>query len=573
MTPSHNIVMTQKYLKEKNLLAIPFDKGIGICVMSKDTYHEKMNKIISLPQFQKLKKARKNAIHPSLSEEKRVKKILKNLMEEGKIDEDLYKDIKPRGSQPARLYGLAKVHKIGTPVRPVLSMPGSAYHKVAQKVAEWLSVVPECKINSSTKSVCDKLKDVVLDEDEIVISFDVTSLYTNVPVMESINVCTDLLFNLPESDRPPVDRDTFVQLATIASCDVIMSTHDGFYKQVDGLAMGSPPAPHLANGWLSQFENTIGADAKLYERYMDDICRESKLRLVDSKLAEINNLHPNLQFTLEREENNKLPFIGMEIIHDPETGRLSSTWYTKPTDTGLIMNYHSLAPKRYKRSVVSGFVHRLYRCCSSWHNFHDSLTKAKHILERNQYPPSFYEPIIRQTLESIWREASQQTVESETPAPPEKEKSEKVKLRIQYRGKCSEDFARALHKCKAPCTVVMTLRKLKTMLPSLKPPVEKMLKSGLVYRITCPRCEACYVGETSRHLQVRITEHVQRVGPMKKHLAECRSTIQEENVDILQTSSRGEEYLLTLEALHIREQKPKINTKDEYKSRELTIKI
>ena len=148
-----------------------------------------------------------------------------------------------------------------------------------------------------------------------------------------------------------------------------------------------------------------------------------------------------------------------------------------------------------------------------------------------------------------------------------------MKLHIQYRGKCSEDFARALHKCKAPCTVVMTLRKLKTMLPSLKPPVEKMLKSGLVYRITCPRCEACYVGETSRHLQVRITEHVQRVGPMKKHLAECRSTIQEENVDILQTSSRGEEYLLTLEALHIREQKPKINTKDEYKSRELTIKI
>ena len=57
-----------------------------------------------------------------------------------------------------------------------------------------------------------------------------------------------------------------------------------------------------------------------------------------------------------------------------------------------------------------------------------------------------------------------------------------MKLRIQYRGKCSEDFARALHKCKAPCTVVMTLRKLKTMLPSLKPPVEKMLKSGLVYR-------------------------------------------------------------------------------------------
>ena len=100
-----------------------------------------------------------------------------------------------------------------------------------------------------------------------------------------------------------------------------------------------------------------------------------------------------------------------------------------------------------------------------------------------------------------------------------------------------------------------------------------MLKSGLVYLITCPRCQACYVGETTRHLQVRIAEHVQRNGPMKKHLADCRSTISDENVEILQTSARGEEYLLTLEALHIRDQKPEINTKDEYKSRELTNKI
>ena len=104
-------------------------------------------------------------------------------------------------------------------------------------------------------SVCDKLKTIVLAEDEIKISFDLTSLYTNVPVMESITVCTDLMFNLPVKYHPPVDRETFMKLATIASCDVVMSTHDGFFKQVDGLAMGSPPAPHLANGWLSQYRS------------------------------------------------------------------------------------------------------------------------------------------------------------------------------------------------------------------------------------------------------------------------------------------------------------------------------
>ena len=178
--------------------------------------------------------------------------------------------MRPIGSQPARLYGLAKVHKKDTPIRPVLSMPGSAYHKVAVQVAKWLSVVPECKINSSTKSVCDKLKSVILEKDEVMISFDVSSLYTNVPVLEAIQYCADLLYNLPPDKLPPVDKETFILLTKMASCDVIMLTHEGFYKQVDGLAMGSPPAPHLANGWLSQFESVIRGNAKIYERYMDD---------------------------------------------------------------------------------------------------------------------------------------------------------------------------------------------------------------------------------------------------------------------------------------------------------------
>ena len=132
------------------------------------------------------------------------------------------------------------------------------------------------------------------------------SLYTNVPVLEAIVYCTDLLYALPVDQRPPVDRETFIVLARIASCDVIMLTHDGYYKQIDGLAMGSPPAPHLANGWLSQFENIIKENAKLYDRYMDDILREIKRALIEAKLKQINSLHKNLQFTLEMEEQEQL---------------------------------------------------------------------------------------------------------------------------------------------------------------------------------------------------------------------------------------------------------------------------
>ena len=110
--------------------------------------------------------------------------------------------------------------------------------------------------------------------------------------------------------------------------------------------MGSSPAPHLANGWLSQFESTIRGKAALYSRYMDDIIWSIETNNIDSHLAMINSIHPNLTFTHEIPKDGRLPFLDMEIINT--NGVLSSKWYRKPTDTGLTLNYHSLAPLKYK---------------------------------------------------------------------------------------------------------------------------------------------------------------------------------------------------------------------------------
>ena len=161
-----------------------------------------------------------------------------------------------------------------------------------------------------------------LQADEELVSFDVVSLYTNVPVLESINVCADLLFS---KCVLPVDKDTFIELAKIASCDVMMLTHDGYYKQIEGLAMGSPPAPHLANGWMSQFDSTIKGESKLYFRYMDDILKDHKRDNIEQKLQDINSLHSSLTFTLEREKDGSLPMLDMKILN--HEGNLSSTWY------------------------------------------------------------------------------------------------------------------------------------------------------------------------------------------------------------------------------------------------------
>ena len=406
-------------------------------------------------------------------------------------------------------------------------------------------------------------------EDEVVVSFDVTSLYTNVPVNEAIDICSDLLYS-GKYTLPPVRKDTFKKLLKMSTCDVVMLTHDGYYRQKDGLAMGSPPAPPLANGWLYTYDSTIRDNAKLYSRYMDDIFRSITKSRIDAKLAEINDLHPSLKFTIEMEKDGHLPFLDMVIIRS--NGKLSSKWYCKPTDTGLIMNFHAVAPLRYKRSVVSGFVYRIHNSCSTWQYFHTSLCTAKRILDNNQYPSSFYEPIISDTISKL---LTQEESQSSTSDSNEEEQADHLVF-LQYRGKPCEDYVRSLRRIGAPCKVVLTLRKLKTMMPSLKVEVEKRLRSRVVYNLSCSRCQARYVGQTDRHLLIRFTEHIRPSAPYGRHIRLCGVNPKFENdsdVSVIQSTNRSITFLETLEALWQREVKPTINTKDEYKRRELTIKL
>ena len=211
-----NLVITRKYLKEHGLVAVPFDKGVGICVMEITTYNNKLMNVLNLSQFEKIQYTRKNAKDVILKEEERINLRLKQLMDEKKISEDLCKELKSMGGQPPRLYGLAKVHKDVIPLRPVLSMPGSPYFNIAGKVTQWLQVIPESKIDCSTEKVVKDLKDVVVDDDETLISFDVSSLYTNVPVKEAIVIAADKLYS-GEHETPPMDKDTFVILLELAT--------------------------------------------------------------------------------------------------------------------------------------------------------------------------------------------------------------------------------------------------------------------------------------------------------------------------------------------------------------------
>ena len=144
-----------------------------------------------------------------------------------------------------------------------------------------------------------------------------------------------------------------------------------------------------------------------------------------------------------------------------------------------------------------------HRPCSSWENFHKSLVKAKQLLEDNQYPPHFYERIIDNTIKKLVKPEVNQ-LEKDDEGDHVKEKM----VFVQYRGRVSGKVKDSLKRINAPSRIVFTIRKLKTVLPSLKPPMEMSLKSRVVYHIKCSGCEACYVGQTDRHLITWHTVHL-----------------------------------------------------------------
>ena len=101
--------------------------------------------------------------------------------------------------------------------------------------------------------------------------------------------------------------------------------------------------------------------------------------------------------------------------------------------------------------------------------------EAKKMLDYNQYPSNWYEKIIHKTLEKI--------IIGESKVEPEPEENKKMVF-IEYRGKITDQYVKNLISTGAPIKPIITLRKIKTALPSLKVGVENVIASNIIYKYT-----------------------------------------------------------------------------------------
>ena len=237
----------------------------------------------------------------------RVADVLKNLRDKKEISIEQYKNLSPSGSRPGIImYGSAKVHKIvtdGLPsLRPILSVIGTSTYKLAKFLV--LMIEPLTTNEYTIKDSFTFAEELPSFDSKLVMtSFDIESLFTNIPMQETIDLCVENLFK----DKTHVDnlsKDSFRELLTRAMSESLTLFDQEFYKQHDGVAMGFPLGPTLANVFLCYHEKiwlqSFPSESKpvIYRRYNDDtfLLFRSKHR-IEKFRNYLNRQHRNIRFT------------------------------------------------------------------------------------------------------------------------------------------------------------------------------------------------------------------------------------------------------------------------------------
>ena len=326
--------------------------------------------------------------HSLLQKEKELHETLHQI-----LPDEIANSLSPKSSRLAHLYGLPKTHKATLSMRPILSATGTYNYNLAKWLEQKLKPL---SLNEYTITdaftFADEIRTHTMNEDDILVSYDVTALLTNVPLDETIKILVNKAFTSDWFNKTyglNLQQDQLTRLLEIATT-----------KQTDGVAMGSPLGPLMANVFMCHLEEKLtreGLMPQLYKRYVDDTL--ARMPSVDVAAEFLSTL-----ITMELPVDNKIPFIGIEIVKNGT--KLETQVYRKPTNTGLLLHFQSHTDKRYKDSLLQTMIHRAYSLSSTTEAFNAKCAKLPSIFSRLDYPMSVIDSAIKVSFSKFLSEQS-----------------------------------------------------------------------------------------------------------------------------------------------------------------------
>ena len=501
--PAQNIRKKEAHaistLRKNNAIVIlQADKGNSTVVLDTDTYYKKAAAILDHSPFKEVKQ------NPTTKNEKKVNDKLKQLREKNKITEPIYSRLRapPNATRTPLFYGNVKVHKPEMPLRPIVSTIGSATYGIARFINEVLSqyVRNSETYIENTKYFLEEIKDIEIGEDEVMVSFDVKSLFTNVPTEDAVKTIEDFVTDDAKlEERIDMSPSTFMELVKLCLSTTEFQFRNKYYRLDDGLPMGSPASPCIANLFMIKFEKTalesFPVPPKLWRRYVDDVFSIVRRDQVNNLLQHLNAQHPNITFTTEMEKDHKLPFMDVSV-HRVQN-RLRTSVYRKPTHTGRYLNFESNHTNTAKRSVIHSLIDRMEYVTLEGEDAKDKeMEQIERDLQMNGFPTLF----IQNTTKRRFKNRATYL------QPSLDSKVIEAVAAIPYVRGVSESISRILKKVNI--RTVMRPDKLKwKLMKRAKDSVLAEDTTGVVYAIGCADCPQIYIGETARTAKQRTREH------------------------------------------------------------------
>ena len=491
--------------KNQNIIITQADKGGGIIVMDKKEYVRKMKELLADHEIYQ-KKPKGNTKKDSLQFNQQARKFLRKSERGRKLQHLLEEDPKA-----PRMRGLPKVHKPGKPMRPITSGIGSAPHRLAKVLAKPLSRMlgslnPSHLRNSG--ELLERLKEIEADNMKLV-SFDVKALFTNVTVGGAMKAIKKAVASMPR-DSLPIPKTEFIKLVQLCLDFGSFTFNDEEFKQIQGLAMGSPLSPVAACLYMEMLESDhyveIMGPNSHWMRYVDDVIVVTPEDTdLEERLSRLNEVDPKIQFTMENEHDMSISFLDTLIMRT-ENG-LRFKVYRKETNKEDYIHFYSAHSDRIKSGVVIGFYLRAYRICSEEH-LEEELHHIQRIFRSLKYPEAFL------------ARCKQKAKKIRCNRPNKDKKNRKV-IVVPY-SRHIETISQFLK----PADVVIVAKTGKNIGQIVKEKNKIQNEHSIVYRIPCKGCLKPYYGETGRSLDVRLKEHkkdlqFQRPKTIVKHSHEC----------------------------------------------------